>query len=69
MLEFLDLTFIVIAAITTFITAIILESLPEDMKLERNNKVIISIIIGLGVSGFIEYYSNQDVLLTSNYWD
>jgi hypothetical protein len=69
MLEFLDLTFIVIAAITTFITAIILESLPEDMKLERNNKIIISIIIGLGVSGFIEYYSNQDVLLTSNYWD
>lgn len=69
MLEFLDLTFIVIAAITTFITAIILESLPEDMKLERNNKVIISIIIGLGVSGFIEYYSNQDILLTSNYWD
>ena len=69
MLEFLDLTFIVIAAITTFISAIILESLPEDMKLERNNKVIISIIIGLGVSGFIEYYSNQDVLLTSNYWD
>lgn len=69
MLEFLDLTFIVIAAITSFITAIILESLPEDMKLERNNKVIISIIIGLGVSGFIEYYSNQDILLTSNYWD
>ena len=69
MLEFLDLTFIVITVITTFITAIILESLPEDMKLERNNKVIFSIIIGLGVSGFIEYYYNQDILLTSNYWD
>lgn len=69
MLEFLDLTFIVIATITAFAIAIIIESLPEDLRMERNNKIIISVIIGIVVSGFIEYYSNQDVLLTSNYWD
>lgn len=69
MLEFLDLTFIVIATITAFVIAIIIESLPEDLRMERNNKIIISVIIGIVVSGFIEYYSNEDVLLTSNYWD
>ena len=69
MLEFLDLTFVVIAAIAALVSAIIIESFPEDMRMDRNNKIVFSIVIGILVSSLIEYYSNQDVLLTSNYWD
>lgn len=69
MLEFLDLSFIVIAIIIALVSAIVIESLPEELRMDRPNKIILSILFGISVSGLIEYYSNQDILLTSNYWD
>lgn len=69
MLDFLDLSFFVITIIGALVAAIIFESLPEEYRLEKNNKMFFSVIIGITLSFTIDYYSNQDIILTSNYWD
>lgn len=69
MLDFLDLSFIVISIICILVVAIILESFPEEYRLKTNNKLILSFVLGLSISFLFDYQYNSDTLLTSNYWD
>jgi len=69
MLDFLDLSFIVISIICILVVAIFLESFPEEYRLKTNNKLILSFVLGVSISFLFDYQYNSDTLLTSNYWD
>lgn len=65
-----DLTSVVIILISSLISFKAIEYKDTENNIDTFTQIVISILFGICISVLVAYYKiEEDVLLTSNYWD